>query len=141
MILKSNGNYVAIEIKDNTNRISNDYWDGNWLKSLINIHCCGFKANFSTDLRSTDFKSFHEDLIKLCNDQVKLIEFKTLEEGLYIKGQMEATGNILWDVTAKDMFGNSLTVSLSTDNFSLNLLINEVKDILTQYPVLGDSKI
>jgi hypothetical protein len=97
MILQSGSAYVQINVTGRGYPNSSDYWDGNWLESEIKLNTFGFKCVYSTSLRADDFQRFYEALLKLNNSLTKEVEFTTMEEGLYLKGQLDITGNIKWE--------------------------------------------
>lgn len=51
MLLQSEKEFLKIKIICRTNPDSQDYWDGNWLKSEISLTVLGFKGNYQTNLR------------------------------------------------------------------------------------------
>ena len=138
MILQSGDTFVQIKVAKRSYPNNNDYWDGNWLLSEIKINVSGFKNIYRTNLRADDFQRFYEGLEKLNKNLVKEVEFTTMEEGLYLKGQIDITGNIKWEGIAKSEPGSSsLTFLMETDNTSVSRLAKQVKEILNNYPIVG----
>ena len=139
MILKSESSSVQITILNR--RISydsNDYWDNNWIKSEIKINTQIFRGTYSTNLRTDDFQRFYKDLSDLSKDEIQDIEFTTMEEGLFLNGKLDYTGNFKWNVIAKPEAGYRLSFPMVTDNYSIRILMNEVLKILDAYPVIGN---
>lgn len=58
MIQQSGNTYVKLNVAGRIYPNTNDYWDGNWLKSEIEINSYGFKGVYGTNLRADDFKGF-----------------------------------------------------------------------------------
>ena len=138
MKLQSKNSSIEINILRRSLPESNDFEDGNWLEAEIKINVSGFQALYGTNLRSIDFEQFYLELEKLKNNKTKKIEFTTLEEGLYLKGNLDITGNINWEGVAESEY-NILKFILETDNASIEKLANQVKKILLDYPVVGYS--
>ena len=94
------------------------------------------------DEKST--KEFDMGVIKIpCNFDIKTgetkeVPFTTMEEGLYLKGVLDVTGNIKWEGTAKSQWGGScLTFRLETDYASIDDLMSQIQETLDIYPVVG----
>lgn len=138
MKIESENSLVQIDIIKRSNPNSNDYWDGNWLKANIKIDVSGFKSDFKTNLRSDDFQRFYSGLIKLQNNLSKEVEFNTMEEGLYLKGNMEITGNIKWESISKSDDDNTLKVFFETNVTTIELLTTEIEEILNSFPIVGN---
>ena len=132
-------NKMIIDVLNRTNEDKNDYWNSNWLYTEIKIDVLGFKGFYDTNLRTDDFILFVEGLEKLRSGDSKEVEFNTLEEGIYLKGILEMTGNVQWEGVAKPSDGNNvLTFKIETDNASIDKLINEAKIISNEYPLIGN---
>lgn len=72
------------------------------------------------------------------NGVSKSVEFKTMEEGIYLTGTMELSGNIQWacnfiinDENEKFQF------QMKTENQSLDYLLSQVSELVKQYPTKG----
>lgn len=138
MILKAEGRFIEIIILRRSYPESIDFEDGNWLESKIEIDVPGFKGLYGANLRVDDFERFYEDLEKLRTFQSKEIEFVTMEEGVYLKGTLDMTGNIKWYGMAKPSYGNScLTFVIEMDYSSIDDLLRQTQDVLNNYPVIG----
>lgn len=138
MILKSEGRFVEITILRRSFPEHMNYVDGNWLDAEIKIDVPGFKGLYGANLRTNDFECFFKDLEKLQTNQSSIIEFTTLEDGLYLKGILDITGNIQWYGTAKSSWGNScLTFLIESDYASIDDLFKQTRELLKEYPVIG----
>jgi len=138
MIIKADGRYIEITILHRTHPESIDFEDANWLDAQIKIEVPGFNGLYGTYLRANDFEQFREDLEKIIMYQSDKIEFSTMEEGIYLKGLLNATGNIKWKGVAKSSWGGScLTFEIESDYSSINSLLNQAKEILREFPIMG----
>ncbi|MCU0338442.1 MAG: hypothetical protein MUE30_01045 [Spirosomaceae bacterium] len=139
MILRSGDNYVQIDVLERLYQNDNDYWDGNWLNSEVKINFFGFKGIYGTNFRSDEFQQFYNHLIKLKNNLTQKVEFAAMEEGLYLEGKIDVTGNIKWKGIAKPEFGSiQFIFDLETDSASIDNVIHQLKEILEKYPVIGN---
>ena len=142
MILKSEGKFIEVSILRRSRPESTDFEDGNWLESEIKIDVPGFKGLYGANLRSDDFEQFCIDLKKLKSNHAKEIEFTTMEEGLYLKGLLDITGNIKWEGVAKSSWDSScLTFRIETDYSTVDRLLNQVQEILNKFPVVGNCRL
>ena len=138
MILKGEGRFLEIRILRRSHPESLDFEDGNWLETEIRITIPGFNGCFGANLRTDDFSRFNRDLERLKASQANEIEFTTMEEGIYLKGKVEMSGNIQWIGTAKSSYGDSsLMFTIRTDFTSIDGLLYQVQGILKNYPVVG----
>lgn len=138
MILKSEGKSLEIEVLRRSRPESTDFEDGNWLESEIKIDLPGFKGLYGANLRSDDFEQFYQDLEELRANQANEIEFTTMEEGIYLKGKLDVSGNIKWEGVAKSSWDSGcLTFRIETDYSSIDSLLSQVQEILNEFPVVG----
>lgn len=141
MILKSNGRYLQVTILQRSYAEAVDFEDANWLVAEVKIKVPGFNGLYGTNLRTDDFERFYKSLKRLEIDQSGEIEFTTVEEGIYLKGLLDVTGNIIWEGIAKSSWGESrLTFRIESDYTSVNSLLIQVQEILEEYPVIEVKK-
>lgn len=139
MILKGqHSELLEIKILQRLNANTNDYWDGNWLTSEINIEVAGFTAHYKACLRVEDFQNFLKGTINVQNHTADKVEFITMEGGLYLSFKLQKTGVLICSGKSTDA-GNSLEFNFSLDNIALNYLANQCEDILKEYPLIGQS--
>lgn len=139
MQLKGDLGKLEINVLMREDSETTDYWDGNWLKSEIRIHVDGFDSVYETNLRVDDLQIFYEGLISLQNGSAKEAEFTTMEEGLYLHCRVEAAGTMNCKGKANNDTGNTLSFRLQTDLAALDVFVNDLKTVLTLYPLIGDS--
>ena len=137
MKIKSAENEIEINILQRSNPDTDDYWDANWLESVVTIHVTGFQCSYSSNLRVEDFQRFHNDLIMLKNLLKKEIEFTTMEEGLNMHFQTDQNGLITCNGKAKNDAGNCLSFQFVLDITSLENCIGELEALLRSYPIIG----
>ena len=133
----SNGDQLEINILRRNNSQSSDYWDANWIECEIKISIANFNSTYGTNLRVEELQEFYNDLIKLQKGIEKEATFITLEEGLYLKCKIKCTGAVDCIGKATNEIGNNLNFSIQTDLQSLEIFINELKEVLDIYPLKG----
>lgn len=138
MILKAEGRFLEITILRRSHPESLDFEDANWIETEIRIAVPGFNGCYGANLRTDDFSRFNNGLEQLKTFQSNEIEFTTIEEGIFLKGIIDTSGNIQWTGTAKPSYGDScLTFTIRTDFASIDDLLYQTQDILSNYPVVG----
>ena len=138
MLLKSENSFVQITVLNRRSHNNTDYWDDNWIKSEIKINERNFNGKYNINLRTNDFQRFYLDLSNLSKGKIQEVKFTTMEEGLFLKGKLDLTGNIKWSIIAKSGEGTQLRFSMDTDNNSIKILLIEVLKVLNEYPVVGN---
>jgi hypothetical protein len=118
---------------------STDYWDGNWVSSEINISIPGISVSVPFELRTDELIGFLDSLTKVKNGSGNEFEMRTLEDGLYIKGEVELTGSIIWHcrITYPIGDGANLNFRFNSDLNQMESLIQQLKKELITYPVIG----
>jgi hypothetical protein len=139
MQIRSEDSNLQINVIARSNPNSDDYWDANWLESEIRISAPGINVLSGISLRAEDFLRFYGGLKKMQDGQMQEVEFTTMEEGIYLKGKLDITGNIKWEGIVKlGTEGNSLTFAIETDYASIERLSAEISEVLNRYPVIGN---
>ena len=118
---------------------SSDYWDVNWITSKINIKIPGYHVNFDANLRTDELKDFVNE-IKLMTKHLKgKATLSNMETFIQIEGEMDKLGKIMWiaETCYPAGYGAVLKFEFESDQSFLNILIRELEEILTSYPVIG----
>lgn len=137
MIFKNDIDFLEMKVIRRNHPNSDDYWDGNWLYTEINILVGGFKANYYTNLRAEELHKFYQDLTLLYNYAVKDIEFVTLEKGIYLKFKSQSNGLLDCEGVARCGVKNSLNFELVIESEALKNGLFQLQDIIKQYPMVG----
>ena len=117
-----------------------DYWDGNWVDSLVELSVGGFRARFIASLRTEEFATFRQQLEPLFESLSGKATFSSMEDWLVIEVSGDGLGHFRADCEARDEagIGNSLKFTLSFDQTELSSILQGLRAIEDAFPVLGD---
>ena len=130
---------IEIEVISRSHPTFNDYWDGNWVTSTIQIEIPGYKAHFNADLRTDELRDFVNEL-KIMDKKLKgKASLINLDGYLELEGELDKKGRVSWTVETcyPSGIGAVLKFDFCSDQSYLKGLIKEIESILSVYPVLG----
>ena len=136
MVLKGELGTIEINVIRRSSTNTDDYWDANWLESEIKVNVPGFKVSYGISLRVEDLQTFYDALVNLTAFTANKAEFKTMEEGLYLKCIANSRGQVVCSGRAKNQ-PNILEFELQTDIISVNNFASELKSTLELFPLIG----
>ena len=130
---------IVIEVQERAYPDSNDYWDGNWLKTNLEIHIPGVHASFPTLLRNEDFSFFLKELKKINNQLSGSAEFKTMENAIHLRAEISRSGKMKWRGKVIHPVGvcATLTFVFENDQSYLPPLLSELEAVTKEFPVKG----
>ena len=122
---------------------SQDYWDGNWLESKIDIRVSGFSGHLRASLRADEFQRFKDQLAKLYTDLKGSAEFTSLEHWLTIQVDGDGLGHFEAECQAMDQAGkgNLLEFRLNFDQTDIPAIVKGLEQILQTFPVRENSEV
>lgn len=139
LISASESDRISILIQRRMYPESEDYWDGNWLVSPIEIACDPFRARLSAGLRAEELAGFRMQLEALLKGERPVATLDSMEEWLHL--------DVRWQGDAAFSIGGSATggVARNTLDFSLEGLSTQavrqvIADLIAvekRYPVRG----
>lgn len=135
--MKLIGNTSLFEIstfgKSNPNSL--DEWDRKWIKSELKIKLDGFNSNQHIELLEDDFVGFHNSIEESLKNFSKPIVFNTIEESIFLKGNIEPSGQVLWEGYTIYPIGdgNKLSFRFETELAQVDNLLIDLKRELNQY--------
>jgi len=131
--------YLKVQAYMHSHPDANDYWDGNWIDTVIEILVGGFRASFGACLRSEDFVHLYQGLEQLYSSLHSNYKFETMEEQLtlFISGDGRGHFEIKGIAIDKAGDGNELRFILSIDQTFIPDILSEIKEIIEQFPVKG----
>lgn len=132
--------YLIIHVKNREYPLSSDYWDGNWVKSIINVSAGGFTGKVRASLRSEEFVEFMNELSMLYKELSGQAHFTTMEKWLSITvvgdglGHFEAQCKLSDNAPAGG--GNTLYFTLHFDQTFIPGMLDGLNRIVTAFPVI-----
>lgn len=135
-------NCLKLEVQYRSYPEAKDYWDGNWLKTRIFIKPCKYRGKLYADLRSEEFKNFLAELENIRTGKNNTARFECMEEWLSILVEnntldtLAINGYVKECLEQKDKQEFSITIPTN----DLDRIICELKDLLREFPVVGEKK-
>jgi hypothetical protein len=105
-----------------------------WVKAVAHVEVGAFKGELGISICVSDMTRFHDELEVVYKNVAGVAEFKTVEDQLYIKievdklGLVQASGYIIDDIVA----GNKLNFNIQFDQTLLWHTISEIDEALFQ---------
>jgi hypothetical protein len=124
---------LEIKVVGKSNVSSMNEWDKKWIQVQIYVQLIGFKANFRTELIEDDFKQFYFSLKEVLDKKTDTFELKTLEESIYLIGNVTYLGKIEWEDFVQFPIGNGNTLSFKfeSDFFQIEKICSSLEQELT----------
>ncbi|WP_165996194.1 hypothetical protein [Bacillus sp. Cs-700] len=130
---------IVIKVIGRQHPDATDYWDGNWIFSIINIEIPGYSVEFPASLRTDEIFSFMEELKNLDETLKGKASFKNMEDFIVLEAEVDLTGKVMW--TGETCYplgtGAVLKFDFESDQSYLKYIIKELKAILEEIPVIG----
>ncbi len=132
--------YLIIHVKNREYPLSSDYWDGNWVKSIINVSAGGFTGKVRASLRSEEFVEFMNELSMLYKELSGQAHFTTMEKWLSITVVGDGLGHFEAQCKLSDNApvggGNTLYFTLHFDQTFIPGMLDGLNRIVTAFPVI-----
>jgi hypothetical protein len=139
MTLSAGDDLVTVKILGRMHPGADDYWDGNWLLSPIEIQVGGFSGEVPAGLRSEELRRFREQLERLYRTLEGEARLESIEEWILLVCQGDGMGhiNVKGFVRDRPGIGNRLNFDLCFDQTHLPSLLDQLRKIEAAYPELG----
>ena len=137
--------YIDVEVLSRAPNAT-DYWDGNWLTSVVEIVVGPWKGRYGASLRAEEFAQFRDQLRTLYdNASAPPAQFASMEPWLRFNVQRsDRLGHVrvAGRAQAEPFFDNHnlLEFVLELDQTYLSSVLDELDGILNEFPVLGSPK-
>jgi hypothetical protein len=133
------GEHVQISLLSRSHSGHDDYWDGNWIASEVELRAGAYRASFRSDFRSEDFVSFHKSVCQLSETLRGSAKFDTIEGQLALKLISDGLGHIRVEGTSLDVagVGNRLNFHFDIDQTYLAGIVRSLEKSINTYPVVG----
>jgi hypothetical protein len=137
--IKGNQEIVTIDVQSRTYPHSDEYWDGNWINSTIEVVVPGYRAYFCGELRTDEIFQFLQDLKEMYNSLSGFAKLNSMEGLIELYAEINPLGKLQW--TGKTTYpigiGNTLEFRLCNDQSFVPNLISELQLVMKQFPVIG----
>jgi hypothetical protein len=140
LVGRENGDHLAILVLGRMHPKSEDYWDGNWLVTPIEIAVGDFTAEIGASLRAEELRSFCEELEVLCATHKGEASLDSMEGWLHVSVGVDTAGKLIVSGRARDRLGggNELVFRVKgLDQSDLRLIIEGLNEVEAFYPILG----
>ena len=119
-----------------------DYWDINWLICTIYIKVPGYIAEFSTYIRTDEFRLFYDEMKRVYDNLSGTARLTTMENGLLIQSKIDKLGHVEWKVETQYPEGTGATLNFDfvSNQSYLNETLSELVDIINNFPVLLENQ-
>lgn len=130
---------LEIDVRQRNYPDSRDYWDANWVASVIHLEIPGYMVHFEADLRTEELRDFVEELRTMNENLGGTAILKNLDSYIYLEGTMDRLGKIAWTIETcyPAGIGTQLTSEFESDQSYLRILIDELDRVLEAFPVIG----
>jgi hypothetical protein len=133
-------NFLSIALLGRQFPNSDDYWDGNWLTSVVVVRTGAFTGKATGYLRTDEVVWLNEQLKLLSQTLTGSAAFQTTEEWIVFKidsvgklGHLRLSG-ILLEPIYRD---SQLRFSIGFDQTYLPPLLKQLHHVTTRFPVIG----
>jgi hypothetical protein len=116
-----------------------DYWDGNWVRTSVEVEVGGFRGSVDGDVRTDELVRFHQQLAHLQQTLWGTAEFATMEGWLSIRAEGDGCGHLTFRCAIYDEpgVGNALHCTLTTDQTFTRNTVAELEKAIEALPVIG----
>lgn len=137
--IKDERNYLLLNVLYRTYTDCDDYWEGNWLTTEININAGAWKGKCIAQLLAQEMLFLKEELEKLYKKLNYSFEFKPMEPWIELNFIGNKMGKIDIQGKACDEIGtgNMIVFSLKIDQTYLPEIIDCLKGVNEKYPIKG----
>ncbi len=135
--------HVVVEVRSRVWPKATDYWDGNWLTSIVQVAAGPWLGHYQATLRADEFAAFHDQLQRLYKDtDSPSAQFNSMEPWLQFTversdrlGHLRVAGR----AQSEPFFEghNLLQFVLELDQTYLPRILDELAKILIEFPVIG----
>jgi hypothetical protein len=140
LIGKPGGDHVAIRVLGRLHGGADDYWDGNWLVSPVEIVAGGFTADVGASLRAEEFRAFRAAVEHLNATLRGEAALESIEGWLSLVLGIGSSGRLTVMGKAIDRLGGGNQLSFKIDELDQSYLpgiIGGLSEIETFFPVVG----
>lgn len=134
------GDHVSIRVMGRLHPGADDYWDGNWLISPIEVTSGGFRAEIGAGLRIDELAHFRQALEKLHSTLQGEAVLESMEGWIQLHVAADRRGGLQVTGKAIDRPGGANTLTFTIDGLDqthLPAVISALAGAETRFPVRG----
>lgn len=132
------GDHLSMMVMGRAYPGRNDYWDGNWLFTRIEISAQPFEGVIDGLIRSDEFDSFRKELADLNARRMRTATLISMENWVRIELKGEERGRIEARCQASDKrSGRTFSWTFELDQSYLPLILRSLTRIVEAFPVVG----
>jgi hypothetical protein len=131
--------FLRVRVLRRTYPTADDYWDGNWLNTEIEISAGEFGGGYAANLRVDEFVDFRRQLALLSENLKGKASFTATEPWIQISAEGDGLGHFDVACEAKDNLGpgNTLNFRLGFDQTELARMLHQLGRIVERFPLRG----
>jgi hypothetical protein len=131
--------FLAITLLGRSHPTAGEYWDGNWVRAIVEVVAGGFRGEVGGDLRTDELAAFHRELFPLVESLSGSARLSTQEDWLSIVVTGDGRGHMELSCEIRDQpgVGNSLAFRLALDQTYLRSMAEQLGRAVSEYPVIG----
>ena len=139
LIGDTGGHHVLVRALSRSHPHLFDYWDGNWIRSEVEVVAGGMRAAFHADFRAEEFQAFLDEAEALSRSLDGIATFSTMEGQLVVSLTGDPTGRLRVGGEALDAPGsaNRLQFAFEIDQTYLSQICRSLEVLLAAFPVIG----
>ncbi|HYD42497.1 MAG TPA: hypothetical protein VEB43_16845 [Anaeromyxobacter sp.] len=134
--------HLALRPKARCHPGATDYWDGNWLKTEVELRVRAFRAAFDADLRVDEFADFRSQLAALHRSLQGEAVLRCMEHWVSVHAKGDGRGHVRFECEVRDDpgMGAVLRFDLEADQTGLPAMLTALDYILDAFPLVGDPR-
>jgi hypothetical protein len=137
--------HIEIRVMRRSHPHADDYWDGNWVDSEIQVDIRPWRATYPAQLRTDEFLRFRDQLGEMYDGARKEASFEPMEPWLGLTLELDPLGHVAVNGAAGPegfgkIFGQVRLEFLLTgvmDQTDLPPLINDLDELALEFPTKG----
>jgi hypothetical protein len=134
------GDHCVVRVLGRLHDGADDYWDGNWLMSSVDLVVGPFRATVPASLRADELATFRDQLSELYQSLAGVAVLDSMEEWLHLAVSVTSSGAVEVTGKARDRLGraNELLFHIEDlDQSDLPGIIEALDEVGTFFPVVG----
>lgn len=134
------GDHLAIRVLGRMHPGADDFWDGNWLVTPLDLVVGDFHGTVSAALRVEELEALHEQLVRVHESLSGNAELVSMEGWLHLSIAVAPSGALEVSGRARDRLGRGNELAFHVDGLDqsdLPEVIEALDEIRVFYPIVG----